>query len=450
MKYILYVLIAVFSMQAYSSASRDEYLLQRQIEAVQHQNKVYGYKAVIARENGFQTSPGASQAAKDLVRRSIAVDIPTATKVGTPTLSRIKQLIKAPGSKVIGVYAVMQLLEGIGWIMEDGTYIKKIDQEQDEEGYYHYACKSSVESNQCRPEYGTGAKSSTALGACQAVASASITVSGTSASQCRGYKTENGPNSYSYVTGYYAGKYKATSPSNETKVPLTPALLGAAMLGEGYKDPDPTFDNDKVNTGDWTGVADAYEHDPNGVGDELADAMDDKLKNAKPTYDGKSSYIGDPKYDENPLTDGDTSSDRSWDSDAGEATAETKPETDPETGEATGGQSISIKFPIFCQWASSMCQWYDDWTEFTKDETEDEEKKDEPDTSILDREFDTTFSANASCPPNPQIEFPIVGNVELPFNKICDFFAYLKIGVLAASSLIACWIISAAVRGADS
>ena len=118
------------------------------------------------------------------------------------------------------------------------------------------------------------------------------------------------------------------------------------------------------------------------------------------------------------------------------------PDKDPE-GNPTGGFSL----PSFCSWATTVCEFIG----WVKEDTEiDHEEPEQPDLTSLDREFDTTFSANASCPPNPVIEFPIVGNVELPFNKICDFFAYLKFCVLTASSLIACWIVSAAVRGAES
>lgn len=118
------------------------------------------------------------------------------------------------------------------------------------------------------------------------------------------------------------------------------------------------------------------------------------------------------------------------------------PDKDPE-GNPTGGFTL----PSFCSWATTVCEFIG----WVKEDTEiDHEEPEQPDLTSLDRDFDTTFSANASCPPNPVIEFPIVGNVELPFNKICDFFAYLKFGVLTASSLIACWIISAAVRGAES
>ena len=113
MQKILIIILMLFSCQLFAS---DDWWTERQITIQRNQDshakKVYGQSARIIRENA-PISSGASQTARDIVRRSIAVDIPTPTKVGTPMLQRIKHVIKAPGSKVLGVYAVMQLLEGL-------------------------------------------------------------------------------------------------------------------------------------------------------------------------------------------------------------------------------------------------------------------------------------------------------------------------------------------------
>ena len=414
MQKILMIILILFSCQLFAS---DDWWTERSItihranEEHVNQVKVYGQSARMMRENA-PISAGTSQTARDIVRRSIAVDVPTATKVGTPMLQRIKHVIKAPGSKVLGVYAVMQLLEGIGWVMEDGTYVKKIPENSDEpDPDYQYKFKNDLYDNSTQ--------------ACQAfVASSSFTdsygsgyvfsrVDNPRASYpvCVSYKkTEN-----RYVSDQPVQRVPRQTPAEEPKektVPLTPALLGAAMLGQGYKDPDPNFNNDTVNTDQDTGVKEIYEHDPSGIGNERADDMDDKLKNAKPTGDGKSSYIGDPKYDEKPLTDGDTSADRSWDNDAGEATGESKPTVDPETGEATGGQSISLKFPVFCEWASIVCEWID-WTK------EEPELEDEPleieEKELIEYERLNPIQFGQTCPFTPTthaLQLGVLGTLE--------------------------------------
>lgn len=493
MKYFLYVFIALFSIHSNASASRDEYLLQRQIQAVQHQNKVYGIKAVIAREN-VSISSQTQQKAGDLVRRSIAVDVPTASKVGTPTLARIKQFIKAPGASVLGVYAVTQLLEAIGWVMEDGTYVKKIRQTDGSD------CLTDT---QCEWEYSWNGK---IYPTAQAVSSAFLSYENSKSSNLKHSYVSITLTNYSSTQISAVLKYQVTNvlnpndkwineqtffgtlntkyekPKDNTKtVPLTPSMLGAAMLGAGYKDPDPDFNNDIVNTGDYTGVAETYEHDPNGVGNDLANDMDEKLKNAKPTSDGKSSYIGDPKYDQKPLTDGDTSADRSWESDAGESSGESKPVVD-ETGQSTGAQSISISFPVFCQWASSMCQWYDDWTasdkvhkdhmtkteehqtseksfwektkewfDWTKEQPEELEETQQPevdDQGIFTKTFDTAFSLSKQCPPDIPINFQstyLTGSYTFSMNWLCIIFSFMAYPLVFLSHCLGMWILYEAV-----
>lgn len=118
----------------------------------------------------------------------------------------------------------------------------------------------------------------------------------------------------------------------------------------------------------------------------------------------------------------------------------TSPDPEVKPNPDTGGMTL----PSFCDWASLVCDFIRD------DKVDKDQEEQEPDTSILDKEFDTNFSASASCPPNPKIEFPMVGLVELPFSKICDFFSFLRFGVLTGASLLACWIVSAAVRGGEA
>lgn len=113
-------------------------------------------------------------------------------------------------------------------------------------------------------------------------------------------------------------------------------------------------------------------------------------------------------------------------------------EPDPETGEK------GWKFPPFCSWATAVCEHFK-WVQSDDDLGDDDDQ--EPDTSVLDREFDTTFSASGSCPPNVKIPFPPFGDLEIGGDKICSFFGYLKYGVLAACSFAAMLIVGAAVRG---
>lgn len=482
---IFFCLFTIFSSYCFAS---DDWWTERQITIEKnqetHAKKVYGQSARIIRENGFQTTPGASQTARDLVRRSIAVDIPTPTKVGTPMLQRIKHVAKAPGVGMVGTYAVMELIEAIGWVMEDGTYVKKIPEEgeipncganyyyKNNEAFAKYGNSSLVcalpQAKAITQQYFDALKYDAEYSSCSYINNNAI--------ECpwkfKDDKTFSRTFTFNKVT-------HNNPPPKEKTVPITPALLGAAMLGTGYKDPDPNFNNDTVNTGEDTGVKEIYEHDPSGVGDELANQMDEKLKNAKPTGDGKSSYVGDPKYDNKDLTEGDTSADRSWDNDAGEATGESKPQTDPDTGEETGGQSISFKFPIFCEWASSMCKWYDDWKKsdqvhkdhMTKtEEHQDSEKsfwqtvkdwfdwtKEEPDQHDEDTEvevndleipdIDTSIlKAAGQCPADFSYPFPLpfggTYTISYSYVTVCYWFSKLYYIVISVAWIVAYKIVT--------
>lgn len=246
-----------------------------------------------------------------------------------------------------------------------------------------------------------------------------------------------------------------STPSDIKTVPLTGALLGAAMMGEGYQDPDPNFDNDRVNTGDWTGVEDAYREDPSGIGNELNDSLEDKAERAKPTPDNEPAPIGSPDYD-NDLANDDDANDRSWSDDGNKGQTDSTEQTDPETGEKTTEGSFTL--PKFCDWAFTVCEWYEDWQSSDQelhkhlDETsshQSQEKsfwqtvkdwfdwtKEEPELTdetleieqheVIPYVRENHVSFNAGCPFSPEtavIELGILGNLE--FQKdltfICTF-----------------------------
>lgn len=363
---IFFLISSLISSFAIAGSDRDEYLLQRDIQIGDARNqygkKLYG-KAARAVMEDVPLSNGTSSSVEQMIKRSIAADKPTPTKVGSSMLKRIYS-----PQAIVGTAAVTGLLAAIGWVMEDGVYVKKFPDDTcstNDCSEFEYVW---LNGNDGKYYQSYSAAASAFLVILQRSNSNLVSLGSLKIVSINQVKYDvvlkNGSSYSQYITvnRIKNPKYDLNQKPKDKVVPLTAALLGAAMLGSQYTDPDPNFNNDTVNTGDYTGVKETYEHDPSGVGDELADVMDDKLKNAKPTDDDKSSYIGDPKYDDKPLTDDrDDSSDRSWDEKGDEATGGTELEKDPETGEATGNQSITIKFPLFCSWASKMCLWYDDW-----------------------------------------------------------------------------------------
>ncbi|MFC1392208.1 hypothetical protein NYY55_15065 [Acinetobacter pittii] len=261
--------------------------------------------------------------------------------------------------------------------------------------------------------------------------------------------------SISYVVSFdrYANpNYIPNTPPpepTERKIPLTPELLGAAMMGEGYSDPvDSTIDS-RVNTGQMDGsVASAYEHAGNGVGDELANEMDNKLKNAPPTPDGKAAPFGSIQYKNPPSDSAPNANDRTWDEDGGAADGKAEPITDSQ-GNPTGGQSISIEFPVFCEWAFTVCKWYDEWkiTDDWMRETPEKKEENSPeldDQGIFNRTFDTVFSLSKDCPADIPFELNahyFQGSFTISLRWLCIIFTALGYPLQFLCHCIGVWIL---------
>lgn len=361
------------------------------------------------------------------------------------------------GGLLIG--ATQSLLDGIGWVMEDGVYVKyKIPDENPKDVQKTWCFQNASSKYYC--------------------SKSALSLKNIYKSQYPQYpaeyewralnpdawylvlreKKESTSGGVSVTFLYIKNPYydPNAQPPKPQKITLTSDLLGDLAVGD-YTDPvDPSADKkDKV----WTDVENSYK--PDVTGNDLNDKINNKLDNAPETNNKPST---------SPKPDGDGQKYPAPDEKPG-GQGETENTTDPETGNQAGNFTL----PDWCLWAADQCQWHKedkkhqeeetsfwdstktffksvtdffDWTKDDKDDGDQEEQQ--PDTSSLDKKFDTTFNASGTCPPNPRIEFPLVGAVELPFTKICDFFSFLRFGVLTGASLLACWIVSAAVRGGES
>ena len=383
---------------------------------------------------------------------AVVETVPTASKVGSAMLKRIY----SPAG-VVGVAAVTSLIEGIGWVMEDGTYVKKFNDESDGKIYIiedkeysslNQACKSYADSK--------GDYFDSTMGTAHCVLR----------------------NKTAYGSIYYLAVGVIDGQPKEKVVPLTDDLLGAAMLGDNYQDPDPNFDNDTVNTGDWTGVEDAYTEDPSGIGNELNDSLEDKAERAKPTPDNEPAPIGSPDYDKEPANDDDN--DRKWDEDGNEGKTENTEKTDPETGEKTTEGSFTL--PKFCDWAFTVCEWYEDWQESDKklhdhlDETsrhQSDEKsfwssvrswfdwtKEEPDqppvepyeiqneddSQLLDQMQSVSFNSASYCPADVQIPVSFSGlgstSLTLSYAPLCQIATQIKPVVIMMGWILSAYIVT--------
>ena len=144
-KTILKQIISVFFMLFFSlqlyAADRGDFQLQRQITIGDGKNaygkKIYGQGARAVMEN-VPIKGSTSSSVEQLIKRSIAADKPTATKVGSSMFKRIYSPQAIVGTAVVG-----GLLTAIGWVMEDGIYVKKIPEDPDQpDPDYQYFCSN--------------------------------------------------------------------------------------------------------------------------------------------------------------------------------------------------------------------------------------------------------------------------------------------------------------------
>lgn len=120
-----------------------------------------------------------------------------------------------------------------------------------------------------------------------------------------------------------------------------------------------------------------------------------------------------------------------------------QPDTGTGTGTGTGGSTFQL--PAFCDWAAVVCDFID-WVK--EDEQIEEDEPEKIDDSIFDRKFDIKFEMAASCPPNPTWNFKFIDqqwSKEINITSICDFFRYLGYAIVFASNMTALWIVYAAV-----
>ncbi|NUF38924.1 virulence factor TspB C-terminal domain-related protein [Acinetobacter lactucae] len=442
------ILSPIILMTEANATDKGDWWLQREVKLQQNREdyarRVYGRSA-----KSFTETDPVTAKSKTVTKIAIAEATPTASRVGSTMLQRVAFYAKNPGVQMIGVYAVTQLIEGIGWVMDEGS-----------KSYVKY--KPTNQSCQTLVYAMNGGINNTS--ACTVRDSCLLEVEYLKKQfPARKYafksSTENPRDcTFTWVDGTGATQTGSTSftpytnpnydpNAQKEKIPLTPVLLGAAMMGEGYNDPvDPTRYNPMANTGQMDqSVANAYEHDPTGVGDDLALEMDDKIKNAPLTPDGQPAPFGDPRYKTAPTTDNPNMNDRAWQDDGAKADGKAEPIKDAD-GNPTGGQSISLEFPVFCEWAFTVCNWYDDWQTTDKWLKEDPEQKD-PEKVEFDDDASAgkvTLTGSDVCPQD-SVQFTVMGQlytIELPYQPVCDALTFFKPAVLAVGAITSAFIVA--------
>lgn len=477
MKYIILLLTVFFSLQSYAADDGD-WWLQRNVTIGDGQNEYRRVNVTSSHAYDAPITKDGITKMERLFKNVVVEDVPSKQKLGKPMLQRA-YAFKTGIAGVVGGAAVSALIEAVGWVMEEGSYVKIKPINPDSQ--YPYLFFEGRRSHMVYTDRAAGANAGLAymksvrpdIGYTHTKLTTATGMGEIAAFACYTYQSQ----SYCDDPIILIKQNPNYDPNAKTeKITITDKDVGGILSGD-YKDPvDSKYDiTDKQYR---PPVADAYQHDPNGIGEEIANEIDDRIKNAPPTSDGKPAPVGDSRYSQPPQVDK-TTNDRSWD-DESDSTGEgsSKPEIDPETGQATGGQTFTFKFPPFCEWAYKVCDWYDDWKKSDKvykdhitkteehqtqektfwqtvkdwfdwtkeplDEEPDSEEEETDTQGIFERTFDTSFSLSNECPPDIPFSLETYffsGSWNISTSWLCIIFTFLGYPLVFLSHCCGLWIL---------
>lgn len=343
-----------------------------------------------------------------------------------------KKTGKASIPAFVGGAAVQALVDGVGWVMDEGGNVNKNDT-------------------------GGSFRASTIYSGCSMADSYSSYGAITAAYAACGHPVQSctsSVNKYGW-TIYTCGSTQFVNYATPTQIqqPVTDQELVEAFKGALESN------NPALASAISQAIKDAYT--PEGklasIGDEQAnglavnaadtarDAVNKAAKNTgtEPTSSGKPGYYK--------ITDGEKTVEGYVYPTEPTGTITPQPDTgtgtEPGTGTGTSPSTggATLEFPVFCEWAGIVCDFID-WVKQDEEIPEDEPEK--IDESIFDRKFDINFDMGGSCPPNPTWSFEFVGqqwSKEINISSICDFFRYIGYAIVFASNMTALWIVYAAV-----
>lgn len=399
--------------------------------------------------------------------KTVVTQTPNKAKVAQVLTERLKNakdyaknLGKASIPSFVGMAAFHGLMEGIGWVMDEGGKIQMPEQNSTDQTihpyhqYYYYNPSGGPQPNQF-----TSYDQAATL-------------------YMRYMETLNYKNSScSGTPEIYTGKEAIKYSCNSTHVWGSPYAYSFRIVRNSNPNYDPSSvrpDNPPTDQELQTALKNALESNNPSLAAAIADAIKsaysyDRSEGQKPSSNTLAKEAADdmavalPKAFDNPvptsnperpsgyykITDGDKTVE-GYVTPApigGTTDTTTTPTIDPVTGQPTGGTSTTggFQLPAFCDWAAVVCDFID-WVKSDEELPEDEEPQ--VDTSLFDRKFDFSFNASAQCPPNPIWNFTFINqewSKELDITMICQMFRWLGFAINIASNMTALWIVYSAV-----
>lgn len=365
-------------------------------------------------------------------------DTGKAAKTLADRLGKAKDYAKNAGKASIPAFlggaAVQALVDGVGWVMDEGG---KVTQTPVYENYiYDHAVVQ-------------GWKGATASAACSTYASnlgdgqvvnvgpISQSPSGAFTFKCevKYYEGQISHTETGSVVNYRENTDTPPPPQEVTQEQLTEALKNAlesnnpalaAAIAEAIKAAY-SYDGSEGQDNSTNTIAIGTANDMNEAVDRAFDnptpnATSDKPSGYYKITDGEKTVEG---YVTTPDTKGKT-----------ETETKTETTTDPVTGNqtTTGTSTGSLELPAFCDWAGIVC----DWINWTKEEP-DQPEEPEPVFEEINVPF-TPFSIakfNAQCPPDENLSLTLMEqemSFVFPMKPFCDFFSGIKPFVIALAS----------------
>ena len=350
-------------------------------------------------------------------------DTGKAAKTLADRLGKAKDYAKKAGKASIPAFlggaAVQALVDGVGWVMDEGGNVNK----QDTGGSFKISTSySGCSMASSYPSYGAITAAYAACGhpvqnCTSQVVNYGWTIYTCGSTQFVNYATPTQiqqPVTDQELVDAFQGALESNNPA------LASAIAEAIKAAYSY-DASEGQDN-STNT-----IAIGTANDMNEVVDRAFDnptpnATSDKPSGYYKITDGEKTVEG---YVTTPDTKGKT-----------ETETKTETTTDPVTGNqtTTGTSTGSLELPAFCDWAAIVCDWIG-WTKEQPDEPE--ELK--PVFEEINVPF-TPFSIanfNAQCPPDENLSLTLMEqemSFVFPMKPFCDFFSGIKPFVIALAS----------------
>lgn len=385
-------------------------------------------------------------------RAKNVVDV-TARKVGQTAANSSVYKVQVPvnaatlGSSVksmlgmgLAVAAITALVEGVGWIIENGV-VKKLAPNSNADSNPQYYWISQASSVEYAPSLSVACPKHSNFGGGKGSDLVSIDYERPDFVYCNYRSTEypDLPNMNSRLFAARINNPNHNPDITPTYVPVSDTELGNEVLGKGTEpnsNPNPTPDI----------ISDAYNpNHPTEGGQEADTALD--VAPPQPETPPK----GDTKPKPNVDTDGD-------------GVPDTYDPEKPNVGE-------EFELPAFCSWAVTVCTWYTQYKEDSKKTDKHREEQEKPffekvkdwfDWTQKDREntddqidistptqpdIDTNINFNSSCPaPITLASFSYHGssqNWQVDFSQLCDSFStFVKPVVIAMGAFSAVLIVS--------